>query len=117
MSVQTDFVELATGIFSGRVYPQTAPAETETPYCTYTRVAAVEQATLDANGGTGNPVNTRMQLDVWAASYGEGQDKAAALKSALKGWGSENIVIGESDGFEPETKLYRVMLDVSIWHL
>ncbi|MEC5213316.1 hypothetical protein RCH06_001862 [Polaromonas sp. CG_9.5] len=116
MSVQTDFVALVSGAVAGRAYPA-GTASTVTPYITYSRITAIEQATLDANGGTGNLINTRLQIDVWAASYGAAQSTAAAVKAALKGWSNENIVLSEEDGFEPDTKLHRVMLDTSIWHL
>ena len=116
MSMQTEFVALVGPIVSGRVYPMgvTVPVA---PYLTYTRIAAVEQSTLDANGGTGNPINTRIQVDVWAQSYGDAQAKAAAVKAALKTWSVENVLLNEQDIYDSETKLHRVMLDVSTWHL
>lgn len=117
MSVQTDFVALASPLFSGRLYPAVAPAGVTAPYATYTRVTAIEQSTLDANGGAGNSVNTRLQVDVWALTYLDAQGTAGALKTALKGWALENIVLAEQDGYENDTRLHRVMLDVSIWHL
>ena len=116
MSLQTEFFTLSTGIFSGRVYPQTAPAEVVAPYCTYSRIAAIEQTTLDTNGGTGNASNTRLQIDVWALTYAEAQTKAAAVKAALKGWAVENVLLDEQDMHEPDTGLHRVMLDISTWH-
>lgn len=116
MSMQTEFVALVGPIVSGRVYPMgvTAPVA---PYLTYTRIAAVEQSTLDANGGDGNAINTRLQVDVWAQSYGDAQSKAAAVKAALKTWSIENVLLNEQDIYDAETKLHRVMLDISTWHL
>lgn len=116
MTVQTDFVLLATGLFSGRVYPQTAPAATVAPYCTYSRIIAIEQTTLDANGGTDNASNTRLQIDVWALSYSEAQALAAAVKAALKAWAVANVLLGEEDFYEGDAGLHRVMLDLSTWH-
>jgi hypothetical protein len=116
MTVKTDFVLLASGLFSGRVYPQTAPSAVVAPYCTYSRIIAIEQATLDANGGTGNTSNTRLQIDVWALSYGEAQALAAAVKTALKAWAVENVLLAEEDFYEGDTGLHRVMLDLSTWH-
>jgi len=116
MSIQSDFFTLATGIFSARVYPQVAPDSPVAPYCIYSRVVATEQATLATNGGTGNAINTRLQIDVWALSYSDAQIKAAALKAALKTWAVENVLLDDRDMYEPDTKLHRVMMDVSIWH-
>jgi hypothetical protein len=117
MSVQTDFIALASAIFAGRLYPAGSEEAPVPPYATFFRVAAVEGATLDLNGGTGNEINTRLQVDVWALSYLEAQAKADAVKVALKGWEVENVLLGEQDMFEEDTKLHRVMLDISTWHM
>lgn len=116
MSMRSDFVALAEPLFATRVYPQgLAPAYTAA-YLTYSRINANEQSTLDQNGGVGNLVNTRMQVDVYSLSFSEAQAKATALKAALKGWSTTNLLLDEQDMYEPDTKLHRVMLDLSIWH-
>lgn len=117
MSLQTDLFTLLTGLFAARVFARVAPEKTITPYAVYTRVSTAEQHTLDTNGGTGNDINTRLQIDVYASTYNAAQSSAAAVKTALKSWAVENIVQDEQDFDEPDTKLHRVMLDVSTWHL
>lgn len=116
MSIQSEFYALVNPIFVGRAYPIVGPDAPVTPYLTYFRVIGIEQNTLDANGGTGNAINTQLQADVWAATYGEAQAKAAAVKAALKTWTVENVVTGEQDLFEADTKLHRVMMEISTWH-
>lgn len=117
MSLQTDFYTLINGIFIGRLYPSVAPLGVVVPYATYSRISAIEQTTLDTNGGTGNSTNTRLQIDIWSTSYGDCQTKASAVKTALKGWSTENVILSESEDYEPDTLLHRVMLDISTWHL
>lgn len=117
MSMQTEFVTLVTGITAGRVYPMGAASSPVAPYITYSRVSAIEQTTLDTNGGTGNASNTRLQIDVWATTYGEAQSIAGTIKTALKGWSVENVILGEQDMHEPDTGLHRVLIDCSVWHL
>lgn len=117
MSIQGDFIALASETFEGRVYPFGSEEKPMPPYATFFRVTATEEATLDENGGTGNPINTRLQVDVWALKYVEAQAKAGAVKAALKGWGVENVVLVEQDLYETDPPLHRVMLDLSIWHL
>lgn len=117
MSLQTDLFTLLESLFSGRVYPSLAPEDTASPYVVYTRVSSVEENSLDANGGSANASNTRLQIDIYASSYSAAQSSAATVKSALKGWATENTLQGEQDFYEPDTKLHRVMLDVSTWHL
>lgn len=114
--MQTDFVALVGGIVAGRIYPA-GTASTLAPYLTYSRVVSIEQSTLDTNGGTGNINETRLQVDVWAGSYGAAQATASAVKAALKGWALQNIVLSENDDYESDTKLHRVSIDVSVWHL
>lgn len=116
MSMQTDFVTQVGSLFAGHVYPQTVRAKVAAPYCTYSRITALEQTTLDANGGTGNAINTRLQVDVWALSYSQAQALAVAVKAALKGWSVENVLLDEQDLYEGDTGLHRVLLDLSIWH-
>lgn len=116
MSMQGDFAALVGPIVGGRVFGSMADAPPATPYITYFRVAVDEDQTLDTNGGTGNAFNTRLQCDVWAMTYPDAQTKAAAVKAALKGWSVENILLAEQDLYEPDTKLHRVMLDISAWH-
>jgi hypothetical protein len=116
MSIQADFVTLAGPILAGRMYPSVAPDSPVTPYAVYFRVSGTEVSTLDTNGGAGNANHTRLQLDVWAKTYAEAQSIAAAVKTALKDWTVENNVLLEQDMYESETKLHRVMLDISTWH-
>jgi hydroxylamine reductase (hybrid-cluster protein) len=117
MSIQTDLSALlSTGIVGTRVYPSAAPDSPVAPYITYFRVSAVEQNSMDGNGGDGNLMNTRFQIDVWAATYSEAQSKAQLVKDALKGWAVQNVTELEQDLYESDTKIHRVMLDVSTWH-
>jgi hypothetical protein len=117
MNLQTDLFTLLSGLFSTRIYPAVAPENTATPYAVYTRVDAQEQTTLDTNGGTGNASNTLLQIDVYASTYGAAQASATAVKTALKSWATENTLESEQDFYEPDTKLHRVRMDVSAWHL
>ncbi|HJV73168.1 MAG TPA: DUF3168 domain-containing protein [Noviherbaspirillum sp.] len=116
MSVTTDLVALISAVTAGRVYPRRAPASPVAPYITYFRVVANEQTTLDANGGAGNAINTILQIDIWAATYGDAQAKAQAVKDLLKTWSVENILTDDQDFDDLDTLLYRVMLQVSTWH-
>ena len=117
MSLQTDLFALLSATFSGRIFPLIAPEETAPPYAVYSRVSSQEVSTLDTNGGLGNAYTTRLQVDVYAATYAAAQASATAVKAALKGWATENTVDGEQDFYEPDTKLHRVMMNVFTWHM
>jgi hypothetical protein len=114
MSVQSDFKTLmAADIVGTRVYPNSAPDSPVKPYIVYSRLSSQEQNTLE---GTGVLTQTRMQVDVWADTYGEAQAKAGLVKARMKTWATKNIKVDEQDFYESDTKLHRVMLDYSIWH-
>jgi len=116
MSLQTDLFALLASAFTDCVYPMVAPADTPTPYAVYSRISTLEITSLDTNGGAGNAYTTRLQIDVYAATYAAAQAKAGEVKAALKGWAVENIVDSEQDLYEPDTQLHRVLLDLTAWH-
>ncbi|NCQ29161.1 MAG: DUF3168 domain-containing protein [Armatimonadetes bacterium] len=116
MSMQSDLFALLGGTFGGRLYPSVAPYGVTSPYAVYSRITSVEDISLDTNGGTGNAKNTRLQIDIWALTHLECIDKAEAVKTLLNGWSTENTILSEQDDYEPDTKLYRVIIDISIWH-
>lgn len=114
MSINSEFFALLDGpVFGGKLYRGIA-LEAAAPYGVFSRVAAIEGVTLDDNGGADNEFTTRMQLDIYDAS-GTGADSLAAqAKAALKAWSRSNIILLEQDDYEPDTKLYRVMLQIEI---
>lgn len=117
MSMQSSLYTLLASTFTNRFYPLVAPFGVTAPYATWRRIIAIEQNTIDTNGGTGNSINTPVQIDVWATTYLEAITKADAVKTLLKGWALENVVIREQDEYERDTQLYRVILEISVWHL
>lgn len=115
MSIQTDLRALIGAIVDERAYPVAAPDSPVAPYLTYHRVSAVPQNVMAGNGG--NPLmNTRLQIDVYAATYAEAQAKAEAIRAALRGWAIQNVTNSEQDLYEDDVKLHRVMIDISTWH-
>lgn len=115
MSIQTELRALLGPLVGDRVYPVVAPESPTAPYATYQRVAAVPQNVMAGNGGE-SLTNTRLQIDVYATTYGEAQAKAEAIKAALRGWAVQNVTNSEQDLYESDVKLHRVMIDISIWH-
>ncbi len=116
MSVISDLIALLGPIVDDRVYPMGSEQSPVAPYITVFRVSAIEGNTLDTNGGTGNEFNTRMQIDCMAGSHGAAEVLETAIRTALKGWSVENVVLTSQDLFDDETRLHRVMIDISTWH-
>lgn len=115
MSIFSDFYSLLDPVFAGQLYRNFAPAPVGA-YGVYFRVTGAEESTLDTNGGTGNPVNTRLQLDIYGTTGTQVDALAVAAKAALKSWAVENVLLMEMDGYEADTKLHRITLDISTWH-
>lgn len=107
------FAQLAAAV-AGRVYPLVAPDGAAMPYLVYQRVANTVANVLAGNGSP--PIdNSRIQIDVWAASYASAQATARTAKDLLLAWSVQNVLVQELDQYEPQTKRYRVILDYSVW--
>ena len=113
MSLQEDIVALLAA--AAPVFPETVAQNQAPPFIVYSRVYSGTQNILDGNGNP--PINqTRLQLDCWAATYAGAQALAASVTTALLGFTTQNVKQGEQDGYEPDVKLFRVILDYSFWH-
>jgi hypothetical protein len=106
------FKTLMSGVAGGRVYWNKTDSPVA-PYITYFRISGVDENVLS---GTSGLTNTRLQIDVFAKTYADLQSTVDAVRSALVGWAVQNVINGERDMYEDDTKLHRVLIDVSIWH-
>jgi hypothetical protein len=113
--IQEDLVTLLSSSLSGRIYGGIGVQKPILPYVVYSRVVSLVENIL---AGNGNPPinNTRMQIDVWASSYSSAQSTAAAIRTLMLGWATQNVSNGEQDLYEEDTRLHRVLMDYSIWH-
>ncbi len=116
MTIQEQLVALitagATGV-GGRLYALTAPDLVTTPYSVYTRVFFNSENVLSGNSGL---VNTRMQIDVYSKTAAEAAAIATQIDALMAGWSVQNVSLPGQDFYEPTVKLYRVLLEYSIWH-
>lgn len=103
----------------GRVYPLTLPQGTTMPALVYQQVSG---GRLRSHGGSfGRP---RWQIDCWASTYAEARTLAGEVESCLEAYrgamGGEQVKISfvenEHDAYEPEARLYRVIVDVIVWN-
>lgn len=116
MAIQDELYTLLSPLLAGRMYPNAAPDKPTLPYLVYGRISARKQQTMEANGGTGNLVNSNVQLDVYTKTYSAVIALSEQIQTALQGWARQNIVIFEQDFYESEEQLHRIALEVSIWH-
>lgn len=112
MSVEGDIQSVLATLVSGRAYPIEAPQFCERPYIVYTVISNVPQLSLD--GPTGAE-NRRIQIDVWGDSYGAVKALEISIKAAMAASAVVNVPLSTMDGYEPETGLYRIMVEYSVW--
>lgn len=90
-------------------------------------VTKIDSAPVYADEGDVGLVESRMQIDVWGATYGSTKAVARAVMARLSGAEFTHqttefqsvFADAERDGFEigaGEERLYRVSLDFIVWH-
>lgn len=113
MAVENDAYTLLAALVSNRAFPMVAPEGTATPYITYQVISNIPVVCLDGITGT---ENRRFQIDGWADSYAAAKTLESSIKAAFAASVTiVNVPLSTMDGYEPETKLYRVTMDYSVW--
>lgn len=107
---------LNTGIsalVATRIYPTIAP-ETVTPsFIVYTRVTTNPVNSLVGTNALKNPL---FQIDVYSRTHQQARSLGILIREAILAATPFSAVWRDTrDDYEPDTKLYRVSLDFSIW--
>lgn len=110
-----------TALVASRVYPLQLPQRPTLPAVTYRRIDGPREHAMGADPGLAHP---RIQVDSWGASYADTKAVATQVRGALQRWrgiaaGVEVLAVylqGDEDGYEPETKQWRVRQDWIVWH-
>lgn len=105
-----------------RVYPRRLPRDATLPAVVYRRIDTADRVRSQA--GPSGLVTPRIQLDIWAMDPDVADQVAEALRIRLDGYRGQMgdvpvgsaFVVGDVDDDDPETGLYRRILDVSITH-
>ncbi len=112
-------------IAGGNVYPSILPEAPAYPAVTYQQVGVTRQKNYC---GTHPHVRTSFQLDAWGLTPTEAENCATQVRLALidqRGqwggspgvWVDDVRIENEFDLHDLEPGLYRVSMDVTIWHL
>lgn len=101
-----------------RIYPLVIPQDPPPVYpgITYQRITSDHVASLQGHSGL---VDARVQIDVWALSYAGAKALAREVKAAITEPGADKLgglLLTDLDDYEPDTRLYRVSMDFSIWY-
>ena len=99
-----------SGLFDSRVYPVNLPEAATYPACTYLYIGNTEEPFVDA----GQLIEGfRVQVDIYSLDY----DQCSALRKqvleALRNMHEFMMQNFDSNGYEPETKLYTWLIDIN----
>lgn len=106
-------------LVGGRVHPDRLPQGTTYPALRYVMVDRVEVLAKPGSLAL-RIVRASVQLDCYAATYGQAKALAAAVKGSMYGWqdGANGViqarVTDERDGDDAEETMQRVIVDASI---
>lgn len=115
MTLGTDIYAALQALASGRVYPLIGPPGAVAPYIAWQAIAG--EADYHVRGPSGLH-RTRVQIDIWAATYAAAQSLADSARTAMRA-STAFSVAGEfdlPDDYDPESDTYRVSLDLVLWH-
>lgn len=110
-----------TALVADRVYPRKMPRTPVFPLVLYTRVGTARAASHSGPDGLAEP---RIQFDVWAQDPDSADAVAEQLRLALNGFRGQmgdvevgsSMVVNEHDDDDPDTGLFRRVLDTQIQH-
>jgi hypothetical protein len=115
MSLEANVFDALKALVGNRVYPDVAPAGTDTPFIVYQQVGGEAINFLEA--GMPGVRNARMQISCWAQSRLAASALARAAEEAIVAGNLKAFAIGALTAVhEPDTGLYGTHQDFSIWH-
>jgi hypothetical protein len=82
------------------------------PYIVWSRVASTPTTSL---GGPSLLQNTRLQIDIYARTVSEAATIESALETAMQASSITNVSLSSQDIVEPDTRLFHVIKDYSVW--
>lgn len=107
-------------LVSDRVYPDVLEQESTLPALTYKRLTGMPEYSMS---GSSDLEDGRYEINVWAGTPLERMNVYAELREAVSGYGGcfggmtgASFIKNHISVYEPETKLYREIVEVMIWH-
>lgn len=110
-----------SALVGSRIYPLILPQNPAYPALTYQRVSGPREQSHDGPSGLARP---RFQVSCWHPDFDQAKAAAEQVRLALAGYRGivggleiEGIQVeNELDLYDPDAKVYRVILDFVIWH-
>lgn len=107
-----------TDLVGGRIYPL-ANMDEVYPALSYFKVSGYPVSSMGSDTGTWS---YRMQVDVWAKSYGSMMDTKIEVINALQRWSDtakgvdDTLLDNEQQMLEGDVGIYHTALDFMIWY-
>lgn len=116
MTAEGHIDTLLAPLFDGRVFPDVAPQDTAVPYATYQ--AAGGDPINFISGEKPSKSNTRMQVNVWAATRLEASELGEQVEDTVRAaiHLQPEVLTGRVATHDEVTTYRGTMQDFSIWH-
>ena len=117
MTLHTTLNAMLNPLAAGGAWPLVARQGTPTPYIVYQRIGSDVLNIID---GPPPLDNTHLQIDVYASVYSDALQIADNIASTLQAAVESGAIgcyalVSPRDLFEPDTRLYRVLMEFSVW--
>lgn len=104
-------------LVGARIYPDIAPQDTIKPYVVWFEYFTEDAKDLNGNAASGSLINLRVHITSWARSATQSRQVDMAVRGAIiaaatmKGLHTD----ARSLDYEPDTKLFGMQSDFSLW--
>jgi len=112
--IETDIFDALKDLVADRCYPLMMPQNPVLPAIVYSRQASDPQYRLE---GGSSLSQVRVEIDCYAKTYDEAKSLSAEVRSAMEAASYKGTMIFDADFYEPDVKLYRVILDFYVWEV
>ena len=112
MSLEATLQTLLNPLATGGAHQDIARQGVTAPYLVWSEVVSSTNNSLQ---GASNVQNTRVQIDCYAASPAARQTLADAVVAAMAAASLSNLQLSSQNLYESEVKLFRTMLEFSVW--
>jgi hypothetical protein len=115
MTIEAQVYEVLKSLAGGRIYPDVAPEGEPVPYITYQAVGGEPINFL--SGEAPGKTNTRMQLNVWAATRLVASEIGAQVEDAVRAAVDlqPEVLTGRVATYDETTQYRGTMQDFSLW--
>jgi hypothetical protein len=112
MTIETSIQSLLAPLATGGAFQDTAPQNTVAPYIVWLEVISL---TNNSMLGASDVQNQRIQVDCYALTQATRRQLRDSVLTAFTGASFKNINLSKQNLYEADTKLFRCILEFSVW--